>query len=694
MADTRDTKWSIKHGGGGNAKHVLRELILAWANDSVTKQLKYILELRASERGSKCNCECPSCGAQLIAVNVGKEQFVHRPHFRHPSGSARDTCEVLTARVAALRMLLELGEIELPARRLTGHIIGLSGKSYSAGVARVLQKVKITSGAFQDATSALLTLDDGRTLIVKIVGSIQVIQNSAPTSFTSNRSGFDVRPTIEIELPDNSFASLSPENLRSRLKLLVGGGNWVCHWDDAELSKQADEAAKVKARDAIDFPSDDDPWMLSLPKELQHETLLHLEVKRILERTKRIHLPELRVYIEKIRANSEVVFVERTNTNEWIEIVNVELEKRIGQTIPDVVLTLDAKTVHGEIILIEVTVTNPIDEERLSRIQSVNLPTLEISFKQTGGSVSKAELEKLVVAELVLKKWLHHPWITLQREEAELLLAVSENAAKPKYMIDESLALSKELSDWAQDFLKLFQEEAALQANNGQANFLEEKERVIASLTVASEAIAYYGFPEVRDHSNSETLGKILGRLLTIKLDVGVGYRYKENAAVQVMNAIRNDHDIYKKWTYLFLIAAHAYGVKQKLTASSSVWFETLREKVAGSIISLEEKYLRDTRYDMLLALLFPELEMLLLDDFGKKFHTQEKVKNTISLERKVLPTTAASKLKSKKVLSKSGELVDTQFSSEYLQGSDLERWFIDKSPEEVKYWRRKLNAK
>ena len=89
------------------AKRALAELVMAWARDSVTGQPRYIGEIDAHHRGSKCGCECPSCGLPLIAVNAAKEEVQRRPHFRHPEGAQRDDCAILAARTAALRLLSE-----------------------------------------------------------------------------------------------------------------------------------------------------------------------------------------------------------------------------------------------------------------------------------------------------------------------------------------------------------------------------------------------------------------------------------------------------------------------------------------------------------------------------------------------------------------------------------------------------------
>ena len=103
---------------------VLSELVMAWARDIQTGEPRYILELDTDHRGAQCGCECPSCGLALTGVNVARNQFRKRPHFRHPDGAPKDGCAVLAARSAALRLFSEEGLFELPRRRMSAAVAG------------------------------------------------------------------------------------------------------------------------------------------------------------------------------------------------------------------------------------------------------------------------------------------------------------------------------------------------------------------------------------------------------------------------------------------------------------------------------------------------------------------------------------------------------------------------------------------
>ena len=116
---------------------------MAWARDIETGEPRYIGEINAEHRGSKCCCECPSCRLALIALNAAKDKVIKRPHFRHPEGAQGDECAVLAARAAALRLLAEEGVIDLPRRRMSATVEGLSGAHQEAWVEAPAQKVRV-----------------------------------------------------------------------------------------------------------------------------------------------------------------------------------------------------------------------------------------------------------------------------------------------------------------------------------------------------------------------------------------------------------------------------------------------------------------------------------------------------------------------------------------------------------------------
>ena len=382
MSDTKfrpKAEWKISGDESGhiNYRAVSNELVIAWALDKVTREPRYILELSEQERGAKCNCICASCELPLTAVNAAKTEYQQRPHLRHPPGAERSFCFVLSARYAIAQQLLKQGFIELPRRKRSARIAGLSGEFHEAWVELPPERVHIKDAVFNDKATALLTLDDGRQLTVELTGSMLAQHDDQDT----------VIPVISLNITDPAIASMSPDELRKRLTLLCADACWYSHWKDLELTHQATAYARQKASEALDWLDDREgaDELAELSQEQQKETLLHREVKEILEREKRIHLPELNVKVERNAPRREPFTRETHWSSEYVNLDNIRLENKLGRVIPDVLArVIDAPNDEDEYqLVIEVTVTNPINEERLERIRELNLPTLEIDIGWT-----------------------------------------------------------------------------------------------------------------------------------------------------------------------------------------------------------------------------------------------------------------------------------------------------------------------
>ena len=149
--------WQLSTGtstGTGRAQSHVQ----AWARDSLTGEPVYIMELGEHRRGGKCGCECQSCDLPLTAVNAAKSEYIKRPHFRHPNGGEKSECMFLAARLAALQLLREQGVFELPARRVSGKVLGLSGTQHEVWIEHPAERIKIRDFDFRDKASALITL--------------------------------------------------------------------------------------------------------------------------------------------------------------------------------------------------------------------------------------------------------------------------------------------------------------------------------------------------------------------------------------------------------------------------------------------------------------------------------------------------------------------------------------------------------
>ena len=130
----RSSQWVINGGAAPEIVDNPSGLVMAWARDVETGEPMYIMELGTSRTGARCGCECPSCNLPLIAINAAKKEYRKRPHFRHPVGAEKADCMYLSARLAALQLLRDQGFIQLPRRRQSSLVVGLSGTQHEAWV--------------------------------------------------------------------------------------------------------------------------------------------------------------------------------------------------------------------------------------------------------------------------------------------------------------------------------------------------------------------------------------------------------------------------------------------------------------------------------------------------------------------------------------------------------------------------------
>lgn len=627
MAKVASPAVEVRQNAVESAKATLGELVMAWARDIETGEPRYIGEIDAEHRGGKCGCECPSCRLALIAVNAAKEKLIKRPHFRHPEGAQRDECAILAARAAAMRLLAEEGVIDLPRRRMSATAEGLSGALHEAWVEAPAQKVRVASIDFRDRAFAMLTLDDGRKLRVALTGGI--------TEETGDDGGATLIPTITIDV-DSSVAGMDQAEIRKRLQLLPGNICWRSHWHDAQLRADAQRQATDIAVDALDWLPDDIELPEGLSPAMKRESLLHHEVKRILERAGQITVPGLEV-VQELRTAGQQTLQRRWSVGDRIlQLTNTRLEHRMRALIPDVVS--EARAEDGQVfdpLVIEVTVSNVIDDERRERIQAQGVAALEIDLSMSGGRVTRSELHRLVVHEVSVKRWLHFPDLdniraSLQAKmqaEQDLRIEAARIAEERRRRIQET-----PIAELGARYLAAVEQLLVEQArtaprkptwfenkspdNRPQIDWHRRPELLAAMADVSSrvEEMTQRGFPEAGDE---DLLGhhRILSRLLSIRDNRGVGYGFQ--TAAEVLNAIQqsqpnNRHD----WT-LYLIAAKVY--LPELLADQPAWFDEWRETVVAAVKRSDYMYMRTIRYDRLLSLLFPEMAAGLAKSFGKR---------------------------------------------------------------------------
>lgn len=586
------------------------DLVMAWAVDQDTEQPRYILQLDAAHRGGKSNCKCPSCDLPLVAVNAAKAVFQKRPHFRHPEGAARERCVIVAARKALAEIFGQQERIVLPRRRRSRNVEGLSGRYFDAWVERPSESVGINECTFRDEATAILTLDDGRRLVVQLIGRGLVTRLDGDEALLAR---------IELEVDDPAIAMMSPEEIFERLELAWSAACWTQHWSDADLDRDAEAKARASASDALDWLDQADAPNEMDPVE-RRETLLHREVKTILEREKRIRLPGLHVEAQWRRSNGFVDMRTWSAPSSEVALTSVELEVHLGCSVPDVFATWvdDDRWTHS--IFIEVTVTNPIGDERIDRLSSFGFPILEIDIGRMGGIVTREEFTRLVVDEVAGKRWLFHP--TLNEEEGHLIAVMKresdelEAAARKRQEI-----LDISASDWGQRYLRALRQRWHEQLAVGDTPGGEAWQKAQDALLEAAYALEAHGYP-IASMMDQSPLRGIIARILSIRC--GTGVEYKFDNAWAVINAIRCDRgEASLKWHTLYLIAVRTYPPTLTLEQEQKV--ATWRETVKFSIENEATTYVRDTVYDRLLGLLFPEMRSALNKPFGTPHQVLEK---------------------------------------------------------------------
>jgi hypothetical protein len=607
MAKVAPASVVVRSSSADSARHALSELVMAWARDSATGQPRYIGEIDAAHRGGKCGCECPSCGLPLIAVNAAKDEVIRRPHFRHPDGAQRDDCGILAARAAALRTLAEHGYIELPRRARSANFVGLSGTCHEAWADLPPRRVKVSQVSYQDRAFALLTLDDGRQIRVALTGSIQEGADSSEQALV---------PVIAIDV-DESIAGMDAASIRQRLELLSETVCWQSHWDDDRLRQEAETKAKLQAIERLDWPADDIEFPDGLSAIQRRETLLHFEVKRILQSAGQMAVPGFEV-IEEIKADGfPTLRREHKRGVTVLTLSNTRLESRVGKVIPDVVTDASADGAHTSApLLIEVTVTNHIDEERQDRIETLGLAALEIDFSLAGGQITRSALKDLVVHDIALKRWLANPEMAAIRAALRSELQEELSARREILRLVEerrTRVLAEPLDQVAFRYLTAAEHFLIATGALSDCSAIEIDARRNA-MAACVEEMKWRGFPEAGDE---DLLGhhRMLARILSIKRDTGIGYGYK--SGFEVLNAIRQSGAKFASdWT-VYLIAAKVFT--PAMNQEQQAWFGEWRDEVARRIRVGDFRVTRHAIHDCILGTLFPAMAESLSKPFGKR---------------------------------------------------------------------------
>ncbi|MEZ5586281.1 MAG: competence protein CoiA family protein [Sedimenticolaceae bacterium] len=145
------------------------------------------------------------------------------------------------------------------------------------------------------------------------------------------------------------------------------------------------------------------------------ETGLHLAAKRILDDKRRIVLPPIRVKFP----NREDSYGDAQH----YQLDDVRLEKKTGDIRPDVVAYI-----RGKPLLIEICVTNAVDDEKLMKIGRLGIGAIEINLRKAPRRFTHAQLEELVIFGEAEKKWLYNE--RAERKRESIVASATKRCAK------------------------------------------------------------------------------------------------------------------------------------------------------------------------------------------------------------------------------------------------------------------------
>jgi hypothetical protein len=125
------------------------------------------------------------------------------------------------------------------------------------------------------------------------------------------------------------------------------------------------------------------------------ETALHLEAKRILADRREIRLPAVEIRLDY---GPRVIPISPERT---FALDDVRLECRTGDIVPDILAHCGTRP-----LMIEIRVTHPVDETKLSKIRELGVSTIEIDLSSACRDFSPEGLSNAIVEQTTNKHWL------------------------------------------------------------------------------------------------------------------------------------------------------------------------------------------------------------------------------------------------------------------------------------------------
>lgn len=161
----------------------------------------------------------------------------------------------------------------------------------------------------------------------------------------------------------------------------------------------------------------------SVACEWAAETALHFVMKEIIEKERRIFLPDLNVSVERATSSGFLVKRSQKLIGELVPLEAVMLEHSVHPIRPDVVAVSG-----GRRLFLEIIVTHGVDSMKQQHIRQIGASAIEFDLRKQDRIVDRDMLRELLLRPSNLKKWIFH-----RREaeiEAKLLEEVNAEIAK------------------------------------------------------------------------------------------------------------------------------------------------------------------------------------------------------------------------------------------------------------------------
>ena len=578
---------------------------MCWALDRETRAIVHVSSLDRSRTGLRCGCVCPGCGGDLQAVNAGQsgDHFLKAgsrgQFFRHQGGQQRDHCLLLAARVAALQLLYEQSEVDVPGPRRSTVFTGASGALYGGDAAGTRYRARVRERHWVDAESAHLVMDDGRVVLLTL----------------ESRFGVDVHGSydgvIVVKVDDPDVASWAADDILARAVLDGGLVCWGQHWDDAALDLQAHQAAEHKAKQAVDFVGDEiDVCTLTLAQ--RSESALHLAIKECLLKASSIEVADHEGMQQAQLVGGRTVRESYRLRYGTLGLRHMRLEQTVGSFVPDVV----GQALHAAgsfLLAIEVVVTHPVHPEKLEKIRNARIACLvvDIQLFRRRGRITLDALRAEVLENAENNRWLWHPAIEQQEASARAKLEDAQRSARSA--LERRVEFTKELQATAAEDLPARLLDAVLLRVHSEATSFglhSDPAQVV-------EAMAANGWDRVDDETLTAPHG-ILHAIFLIQQQVITRSR-------SIVHDIRTFAETprLRIHTGLLLMAVKAYA--PKLSATEKDALAKLRQRVKASVDAGELAYARPTHHDRLLARLFPKMQPFLANRYATVLYVRER---------------------------------------------------------------------